>query len=821
MTWILTKVIIQGVRGVLDRSGDISLKPKSGNPRSIAIFGRNGCGKSGYADAIEYLFSSDGEVEHLGKGSADSESGGKHAISHVLAAEKGIPSQIYAEFLRLEDSKRITVTRPVIIGRADSRPQEIETILANSPAHRILRQHDLRRFVVEMAPGQKYEEFARWIGLDKTTVLLKHLTTTERTLHDTDVDREINERLQSISHYTGGAIGGYDVSAIFNFCENEVAKHSTKPPKIQNIEDITSNIQVLRQQRESLALQSDLAKKYLWRDSLTEKNLAFVEKLNPNGALANALCDAISAEKSRNSIKETAVQGVFQEVWESSEKLLANNMLSTCPVCNTRWQDTKNGSQENTLLVIRDSLSSLSNLKTAEIKYHSKHGELLDSIRNLNELLTGIRDIAKNLSLSDIETKCSGQLIIINNLIQTDESTIALEPQYHKLLETCTELGNVDILKTLQAIKLEALPKPISNIDDSISRLLGIQESLVRLHELDLQQQSIRDIEAQFGKIADRIRAEAKVVSDNAIEAIREDVLGMYKKIHPGEAIPNIFIQFDSLQKTFNVRVNFHSRDRKVPPGGYLSEAQINTIGLSLFLCSVRLFNKDFPFVFLDDIVSSYDADCRANIVDVLAEYMKGFQIILTTHDERFYNHLRGRMESENWLFERISSYDFERGPKRESDNLRPAQIDELIKDGDPKIAGNSVRQFMEEWFDDMCEKYFVYTLHRRGAREYKRTLFDYWEPFDLMLHNLTGEAGERILASNEYERFSGGLMPIINYYSHNQSNPYEWAAIGDVEYIWNAFTEFTCLFHCRNCMKLLRCDFEEHKLFCTCGKAI
>jgi hypothetical protein len=74
MTWIITKISIQGIKGVLDRSGDICLKPKSGNSKSVAIFGRNGCGKSGYADAVEYLFSSDGEVEHLGKGGADSDS---------------------------------------------------------------------------------------------------------------------------------------------------------------------------------------------------------------------------------------------------------------------------------------------------------------------------------------------------------------------------------------------------------------------------------------------------------------------------------------------------------------------------------------------------------------------------------------------------------------------------------------------------------------------------------------------------------------------------------------------------------------------------
>ena len=103
----------------------------------------------------------------------------------------------------------------------------------------------------------------------------------------------------------------------------------------------------------------------------------------------------------------------------------------------------------------------------------------------------------------------------------------------------------------------------------------------------------------------------------------------IYKKIHPGEAVPNVYIRLNTDEKTLSIRVNFHSSERVVPPGGYLSEAQINTLGLALFLSSVRLFNKEFPFVFLDDIVSSYDADSRARIVDVLAEDMNEFQIFV------------------------------------------------------------------------------------------------------------------------------------------------------------------------------------------------
>ena len=166
MSWIISAIKIQGIKGVLDQSGDFYLS-KNKRPKSMVVFAPNGCGKSGYADAIEYLFSEDGMVEHLGKGGADSERGGKHALPHVLAVERGIESQVSLSLLNTVTGETINLTREVKTGRSDPRPTELDNIIRLAPAHRILRQHDLRRFVVEMSPGDKYSELARWIGLSK------------------------------------------------------------------------------------------------------------------------------------------------------------------------------------------------------------------------------------------------------------------------------------------------------------------------------------------------------------------------------------------------------------------------------------------------------------------------------------------------------------------------------------------------------------------------------------------------------------------------------------------------------------------------------
>lgn len=821
MTWILSQLNILGVKGILNSYGDFKLSPKKGKPKSLAVFGRNGHGKSGYADAVEYLFSLDGEVKHLGQGGEDSERGGKHAIPHVLAHEKGIKPKVSAEFINIKNGEKIQITRPVIVGRKDSRPKELESIIAKSPAHRILRQHDLRHFVVDMAPGEKFTEFTRWIGLERITNLLKHLTTVERTMKETDVDREIAERLKSIEQHTSGAIHSYDLLAIIKWCENEIAKYIEKPFIINNINEIDNALIILREKRELLVIQSQANQINLTCANLEKIAKELLKEQGDIQSLKEALINALETEQNKKEIQEKANQSIFQEVWENIQKVFEKQITDICPICQTPWINTVAGSQDNVIVTINKSLESFSQLKEITQK-HSNNLQILKNIlQKIIMILNDIDSHAKSISISEISKKAIQLKNDFSNQHQNLNKLQENQEKFINILSECSEFAEKSIPNSLVNMKKEIVVSATSNIDIFISHLQGLQESILRLEDLQQLQKSIRNIEKQFNKIADRIREETNKVAQNAIKILNSDVKNIYKKIHPGEAIPDIFIKLNTDEKMFTIRINFHSNERIVPPGGYLSEAQLNTIGLALFLSSVRLFNRDFPFVFLDDIVSSYDADSRARIVNVLAEDMQDFQIFLTTHDERFYTHLKGRLKSENWTFERIARYEFDKGPRRESDNLRKEQIDELIKQGDERIAGNAVRQYMEDWFDTICEKFYVYTLHKKGSREFKRTLSDYWNPLVSKLRESKGEVPKIILGSNAYKQFESSLFEIINYYSHNQTNPYELGSIGDIKYIWEAFLDFINLFCCNNCNKVLNYDFNEKKYYCTCGGVI
>ncbi len=815
MTWIVSSISISGVKGVLNRAGEFELGYKKEKPVSIAIFGPNGCGKSGYADAIEYMFSLDGEVKHLGKGGADSELGGKHAIPHVLAEEKGIAPEVSIEFINTETRDRLFAKRPIQTGRVDPRPGEIDTVLAQAPAYNILRQHDLRHFVVDMSPSEKFSEFSQWIGIEDIDNILTHLKTTQNTLKNAGLDREISEHLDSIRSHTLEAVSTFDLQGILNWCTAEAEKHLEKFTPQDVAKTIPELIELLNKRREEIVQQSKGARAVQTKRQLGEKAGALPSIIRK---LESTFSQSLKAEQDRDQAQSEASQSVFREVWQAAQDLLNSEKPKVCPVCQTPWEKTKVGSLDDACVALSVSLDELAEFEAVSKRCLTERKNLQDTLTALDSGLLQVNQLAETLSLPQVVSQASQLHTTCEQMMKSDKNLQELTSQFTNFYSSCDQFVHTQIPQALDSMPEEVASQVTLPIGTSIANLQALNEAIQKIETLQRREAAVREVEQQFGQVADEIRTQAKALTEDAVALLRSEVEYIYKQIYPDEAVPHVHIGIDAAKRDLTFRVSFHSDDRVVPPAGYLSESQINTLGLALFLSAVRRFNKTFPFLVLDDIVSSYDADNRARIVDLLAEYMQGFQIFLTTHDERFFTHLKQRLQSENWRFDRITGYEFDLGPRRESEIVTCDEISRLINDGDSQIAGNAVRQYMEDWFDEMCAKYDAYTPHKRGPHDYQRTLFDYWEPFLTRVKTLNPRFKDIVFTSNAYKRLSA--VSIINYYSHYQANPYAWPAIGDVKYVWENFIEFTKLFCCCSCGKLLKFNSDKNRLYCICGDA-
>lgn len=677
MSWVVTKLSIQGMKGILDRGGDFELA-RERSPRSIAIYAPNACGKSSYADAVEYLFSEEGSVGHLGTGEA-SERGGRQALSHVLAEERGIEPKVSMTVVNSESGESVQATRLVKADQADEMPPELGPIVRAAPAHRILRQHDLRRFVAELTPGEKYAELARWFGLTRLEQVLKHLEATSSTLAGRDFGWEIAGRVQDIARHTDDAVPQYNERAVLDWCAAEAERHLGKRPTIDSLEGLKKVIRTLKRLQGRIIVasyataeshQARLALEEIATDLISQACPERSRREGPLQACHTAFTEAVAAQQRTERLLTRAKNSVFQEVWDTAKAILESQITDECPVCRTPWRRTRAGSQEAALITITRSRDELADLAVAQNEHRKATRKLKRTIEDLEARLAQVSTAARKLLLSEIETQATELVQVAQTLATTGRFPYQMQDECEALLSHCQQFVAQRLQPALQSLQAMMVPVATTEVEATLERFEFLWDTLIRLRELCREQEEYHKVKLSFEDMAEVIQGRAAALVNDVVAALRDDVQSIYQRIHPTDAVPNLQIVPDTGSRTLRMQVDFSSPDRAVSPAGYLSESQINTLGLALFISSVGLFNRGFPFLFLDDVFSSYDADHRERIVDLVAERLDGFQVFLTTHDELFYSMLKDRLHDRGWLFQRISGWDFEHGPQLEADTL-------------------------------------------------------------------------------------------------------------------------------------------------------
>jgi hypothetical protein len=214
-------------------------------------------------------------------------------------------------------------------------------------------------------------------------------------------------------------------------------------------------------------------------------------------------------------------------------------------------------------------------------------------------------------------------------------------------------------------------------------------------------------------------------------------------------------------------------------------------------MAAVRQFNIAAPILALDDIVTSYDADHRRTIVGVIAAGFGGCQIIITTHDERFFNYLKDQLEAKTWHFTRIIGLDPAYGPRFADHKVTDEMIEATWAAGES--AANEMRQAEEEWLLGICRDFGVSVRIRPLEKAYS------YERSELAaaLASFLKDAGinpQPVPGVNN--RFLTSLQKgeIENFGSHFQDGPYGDGSVGDERARWDEFKVFRGRFACGKC---------------------
>lgn len=163
--------------------------------------------------------------------------------------------------------------------------------------------------------------------------------------------------------------------------------------------------------------------------------------------------------------------------------------------------------------------------------------------------------------------------------------------------------------------------------------------------------------------------------------------------------------------RAVELQIDFHG-DPIYPAYKYLSESQLNSFGLSVFLASAKYFNVNFRFIILDDIINSFDGYKRPRIVELLKTQLPDHQILLLTHDNVWHELLFESFPSS--IKKRFVRWEYNHGPI-DSEGYTPLEkIKRQLDNDEPVEAGRNLGPYLERHLQEIGEKFEMMVKYNR-----------------------------------------------------------------------------------------------------------
>lgn len=763
--------------------------------KSVILFGENGQGKSSFVDAIEFLFK--GEVSHLEQAQTTSTS--KHA-PHILSYDKKENCEVEIEFQ--DESKIKSIFKK---GLSDI-PQHIQPYFQQGKSFPfILRRKNLLDFVLAQ-PAPRYEQLAALIkisDLESVELALMHkrdelkdlIGRTESELKyvkeqshklfgkEFDTDKQLLELINN-------RLKQDDQSTLNSFEEiqqrkTEIVSKSKSPDEMQKATEIKQALEGAKQIKEKL-------------DSF-EKHKVFWQQIE-------------SLQSSKEKVREL----MFKQLLELGRNLLQETDLNSCPLCLQLIQ------RNEVLEAIRKRLESLEHITKQVNELRSIRSNLkqdLEVIINNSVLLS---DKLKKFSFkNDIITLYSldEKINHLTNTINQDILRIEIEPFeeiYRKISNEAIEEFLKESVRWLQNEQNKLAPterdKVAIQLIDLLTKASALREKFIDLSE-KLRNESL--VFKQINTIYDCFLETKHTEVQNIYDELQNDVSNYYQILHPREEHRDIKLVVNTVRRgSAEIKSKFYNREDEDPRGFY-SEAHLDSLGLCIFLAFVKHFNKDFPLIILDDVVSSIDAVHRNRISELIYEKFKEYQFLITTHDYIWFEELHAAQRAYkiegNFKNYKIIKWSLIEGPIIDKHKPRWEDIETKIANGDKEEAARAGRQALEWLCYEMNIRLIVsVTLKRDGKYEVK----DLHPPFIDRIKKLIPDfytQNEIVFKNLERNVIFGNIS------SHN--NPLAGSiSIEEVKDFIESLRKVHDLFFCKQCQNLVEYHQSAKLVKCKCN---
>tara|TARA_A100001391_G_scaffold73375_1_gene47196 strand:+ start:1205 stop:3625 length:2421 start_codon:yes stop_codon:yes gene_type:complete len=800
MTFI-KRITVSGFRGILTPL-ELSFV-KGGNNTSMALFGRNGFGKSSLTDAWEWLQTD--RVDRLGR-----EGAGPNAFPH-RGANVGT-SYVEVEFTSLGLGKITFNPKKITM---PSRDEVIDAFRQAAPYPCSLRYEDLTRFVY-FTKAEQYDALAVLMGFTPQVEYQKVLRRVTRKLEEEENKQQAASEREKVKLV--GIIGeNPDSAKLLTFLQGQFVTASVAAPATA-----TEATEALRGLKE--AIKNDPRATSLANYGSLRKCIA---ELKSGAAVETDLVAYAGEVETFKNAERDAVDLMLIGLYEKGKEFVQLRDLgedAPCPLCGNVFE----GSLADH---INGELASLESLKSAkdkpdasrkrQVTATTSHGKLAkellagskDNLVETELLLKEITDASKALDI------CFGEL---SELLNAAPESVTANTSTQLKTAASDIACKAKAFDESQKALLEKIDAEIDLLKDDGARDKLVEASsqiTVAMNQWDEYTGAAAALAAMTKKRSDfETITDHYITTSNAeieakfksISAEVEKYFGILEEHTEGVGRPVLRLQMDQ-DRAVTLEVAF--RGEPISPAyKYLSESQLNSFGLALFLAAARRFNAGFRFLLLDDIVNSFDAYKRPQLVKLLKTEFADFQFLLLTHDEVWCEQLFSNFPQ--WARKRITRYDVTTGPILRDGLCDLEKVEKDLDDDQPSRAGQLLGPMLERELQELCEAFEAsVTYNRRNEYTLKP-----------LLTRLIARVKEKLKAAHKLSRALDELdanLSFRNLCAHwkNPASPLTTPEVREVLRIWKDIiamvkcTEEKCTGYAKHDKDTFVCSCKKLKL--------
>lgn len=571
----IKRLLLEGFRGA-PVALQISLAEKS-----VCVLAENGRGKTTIVDALEFW--SAGDLAHY------------HREGYEIDAVVNVDSPGAAV--------TVETTAPPVLQRVikGGRPGRLKPVGPAAVGHSpppplpVLRHRTMARFM-DMTPGEKRKELLELIGFAGLTAFRQAIRTA-CTLAGEDVERakraETKERgaLHLLLHG----------SSLLGEAERlRVEAGLTKP--------LTSEADVLELEVEGAS-------------APVPDRVALVAELA--GASASVESDE-SVTNWRDLVADQRLVDahLLGDLIGASSQVLERWTTEACPLCEQP-------------LVLEDLRTRLlrrsSDLAELNLRYEAARDALNDYAARLVALAVAAERVAghpppggwtQELKLADLATWCRDRAAEMRAAVK-DRNSIAA--------------------KSRPGLELDGLRREAeahAGADSTVralAALVRLRDQAVRFGAAGTEAGKAKHVRGSVAKLLAAADRELERVTQDALQRLGTVAADYYGRLTANPIYTDVrLVHRADRAGGVEFELVFDGRHQIAPPQRVLSESQLNSLGLALFLARLKVEAKTWRTVVLDDVVNSFDANHRFGLARLLQEEFSDWQVITFTHDRVF-----------------------------------------------------------------------------------------------------------------------------------------------------------------------------------------